>query len=170
MVKGLRAGHESTYARLFHEFYPPLTLFANRYVNDLDTARDLVQDLFVSIYENRKSLRITSSIKSYLYQSVRNRCLNHLKRIQVGKQHLEQQEEHAKTADSLEDLIYKNELEHRIFQIVSGLSPKCREVFSLSRVNGLKNPEIAEQLDLSIRTVETHISNALKILHEKLGD
>jgi len=124
MVKGLRAGHESTYALLFHEYYSLLTVFAKKYVNDLDTARDLVQDLFVSIYENRKTLLISSSLKSYLYQAVRNRCLNHLKRTKVGKQHLEQIGELTNSTDSLEELIYKNELEYRIFQIISELSPK----------------------------------------------
>ncbi|MEN8204324.1 MAG: RNA polymerase sigma-70 factor [Bacteroidota bacterium] len=170
MVKRLRAGHEGTYAQLFHEYYRPLTVFANKYVNDLDSARELVQDLFVSMYENRKSLLISTSLKSYLYQSVRNRCLNHLKRIKVGRQHLEQIGKYMNSHESLEELILENELENRIFQIISRLSPKCREVFTLSRVHGLKNQEIAVRLELSIRTVETHISNALKILRTKLEE
>ena len=72
MVKGLRAGRESTYAQLFNEYYRPLTVFANKYVSDMESARELVQAFFVSIYENRKALLITTSLKSYLYQSVRN--------------------------------------------------------------------------------------------------
>ena len=168
MVKGLRAGRESTYARLFHDYYAPLSVFANSYVNDMDAAKEVVQDLFVSIFENRKTLLITTSLKSYLYQAVRNRCLNHLKRLKTGREHLERMGELTNNTESLEDLILKNELEYRIFQIVSNLSPKCKEVFILSRVHGLKNPEIASRLELSIRTVETQISNALKILREKL--
>jgi len=170
MVNGLRAGQESTYAQLFHEYYRPLTVFAYKYVNDLDSARELVQDLFVSIYENRKSLMITSSLKAYLYRSVRNRALNHLKRIKVGKQHLEQIAQELNSSESLEELILENELEHRIFQIISSLSPKCQEVFKMSRVHGIKNQDIAARLEISVRTVETHISNALKILREKLGE
>lgn len=170
MVRGLRAGRESTYAQLFREYYSPLTGFANKYVNDLDSARELVQDLFVSIFENRKTLLITTSLKSYLYQAVRNRCLNHLKRIKVGKQHLEQFAQELNTSEGLEELILKNELEYRIFRIISGLSPKCQEVFTLSRVKGLKNQEIATRLKISVRTVETHISNALKVLREKLEE
>jgi len=170
MVWELRAGLESSYSRLFHEYYRPLTIFANTFVKDLDTAREQVQDLFVYLYENRLTLVITTSLKSYLYQAVRNRCLNYLKRVKSNKLHQEQMAKEDHSADSLEELILKNELEHRIFQIVEGLSPKCREVFTLSRVHGLKNPEIAARLDLSVRTVETHVSNALKILREKLED
>jgi RNA polymerase sigma-70 factor (ECF subfamily) len=168
MVNGLRTGHERTYALLFREYYRPLTLFANTFVKDLDAAKELVQDLFVHIYENRKTLVITTSLKSYLYQAVRNRCLNYLKRIQTGRLHQEQFAELTNSTENLEELIFKNELEHHIFQIVSAFAPKCREVFTLSRVHGLKNQEIASRLELSIRTVETHISNALKILREKL--
>jgi len=170
MVRELRAGHESTYAQLFHEYYRPLTIFAYTFVKDLDTAREQVQDLFVYLYENRLTLVITTSLKSYLYQAVRNRCLNHLKRNKSNKLHLEKIARDLNTTESLEELIHKNELEYRIFQIIEGLAPKCREVFTMSRVQGLKNQEIAAHLDLSVRTVETHISNALKTLREKLQE
>jgi RNA polymerase sigma-70 factor (ECF subfamily) len=169
MVKSLRAGHEHAYATLFSEHYRPLTIFALKYVNDLDTSRELVQDLFVSIYETRKSLIITTSLRSYLYQAVRNRCLNHLQKTSVRRQYQEQDRENRNPNESLEDQILVNELEHRIFLLISQLSPKCQEVFILSRVKGLKNKEIARELGISIRTVETHISYALKILREKLG-
>jgi len=73
------------------------------------------------------------------------------------------------SSENLDAIIEKSELEARIFQIVSELPPRCQEVFKKSRVNGMKNIEIAELLDISIRTVETQISNALKVLREKLG-
>ena len=169
MVKSLRAGHEHAYAKLFFEYYRPLSIFALKYVYDLDTARELVQDLFVSIYENRKSLIIATSIRSYLYQAVKNRCLNHLKKASVRRQYREQNKENLNPVESLEDQIQANELEHRIFLLISQLTAKCQEVFLLSRVKGLKNKEIAAKLGISIRTVETHISYALRFLREKLG-
>ena len=168
-IKGLRSGKESAYEQLFAEYYRPLSLFAVRFVNDLETAKEIVQDLFVALYENRKSLLITTSLKSYLYQSVRNRCLNHLKHIQVDRKHLENLKVNQESSEDLEATIEKGELEARIFQIVSDLSPRCQDIFRRSRVNGMKNSEIAEHLDISIRTVETQISNALKVLREKLG-
>jgi RNA polymerase sigma-70 factor (ECF subfamily) len=170
MVRSLRAGNEIAYATLFHEHYRPLSVFANKYLNDLDSSKELVQDLFVSMYENRKSLIINTSLKSYLYQAIKNRCLNHLKKIDVRREYQKQAAQNGESGESLEDQILLNELEHEIFKIIAQLSSKCQEVFTMSRVNGLRNQEIAAKLDISVRTVETHISNALKILREKLGD
>ena len=170
MIKSLRAGNEKAYGKLFHEYYRPLTVFANKYLGDLDASKELVQDLFVSIYENRTSLIITTSLKAYLYQAVRNRCLNHLKKDEVRRGYQTQAARKQDSGETLEEEILANELEHQIFNIISQLSPKCREVFILSRVKGFKNQEIANSLEISRRTVETHISHALKTLREKLGD
>jgi RNA polymerase sigma-70 factor (ECF subfamily) len=169
MVKRLRAGNELAFATLFHEHYRPLTVFANKYLKDLDASRELVQDMFVTIYENRKSLIITTSLKSYLYQSVRNRCLNHLKKTDVRRAYQKRTAQNGEFSESLEEQILANELEHEIFQIISQLPSKCQEVFKMSRINGMRNQEISAKLEISIRTVETHISNALRILREKLG-
>lgn len=168
-AKGLKSGKESVYKELFAEYYRPLSLFAVRFVDDLETAKEIVQELFVTIFENRKKLVITTSLKSYLYQSVRNRCLNHLKHIQVDRKHLNKLKLEQESSENLELSIETNELESRIFQIVSDLPPRVQEIFIKSRVNGMKNSEIAENLNISIRTVETQISNALKILRKDLG-
>ena len=169
MIKGIRAGRESTYAVLFDDYYRSLSVFATQYVDDLETAKEIVQDLFVSLYENRKSLVITTSLRSYLYQSIRNRCLNHLKYQKMERKHLDQAAFEQESIEDLEARIDENELEYRIFQIVTELPPKCQEIFRMSRVKGMKNHAIANHLDISIRTVETQISNALKVLREKLG-
>lgn len=168
MIKGLRTGRESTYEQLFKEFYQPLSVFACNYLEDLEAGKEVVQELFVHLYEKRKTLVITSSLKSYLYQSVRNRCLNHIKHQQVKQAHQDHMKTQFETADSLEDIIRESELEHLIFKVVEQLPPQCRKIFTMSRVNGLSNGEIAEQLELSKRTVETQISNALKVLREKI--
>ena len=170
MVESLRAGNEKAYAKLFQEYYRPLAVYANKYLNDLDSSKELVQDLFVSLYENRKTQLISTSLKSYLYQSVRNRCMNQLKKEAVRRDYQKQAKHSGASDDSLEDQIHANELEHQIFRIISQLSPKCREVFIMSRVNGIRNKEISNKLGISIRTVETHISNVLKALRQHLGD
>ena len=168
MIKGLRSGREGTYDQLFKEFYQPLAVYAKSYVLDLETAKEIVQDLFVHLYEKRRNLVITTSIKSYLYQSVRNRCLNHLKHQQVQKMHHDQLKTEQDFSENLEDKIRETELEYMVSKVVDQLPPQCKRIFNLSRVKGFSNNEIAEQLQISKRTVETQISNALKSLREKL--
>ena len=169
LIKGLRAGHEDVYALLFNKYYRPLTVFATTYVNNLEPAREIVQDLFVSLYENRKSILIATSLKSYLYQSVKNRCLNYLKHLAVERKHIDKAVLEKELSEDLEARILETELEYKIFEIISELPPKCQQIFKMSRVQGLKNKEIAEKNAISIRTVETQISMALKALRENLG-
>lgn len=168
IIKGLRSGRNSAYEQLFKDYYQPLAVFANSYVEDIETGKEIVQDLFVHLYEKRKTLVITASLKSYLYQSVRNRCLNHLKHQQVQKTHHEQMKPESDFSNDLEERIQETELEHLIFKVVDQLPPQCRKIFTMSRVSGLSNGEIAEKLNISKRTVETQISNALKVLRKKL--
>jgi len=168
MMEGIRTGNESVFKQLFQDYYRPLTVFALKYLADLESAKEIVQDLFVHLYENRRTLAITISLESYLYQSVRNRCLNHIKKQQGHQKHLKHFHNEQPSHEDMEAEINKNELEHRIFRIISDLPPQCRNIFTLSRVRGLKNNEIAEQLGISKRTVETQISNALKALRSKL--
>jgi RNA polymerase sigma-70 factor (family 1) len=170
IIKGIRAGRESAFEVLFKDYYRPLSVFALRYMSDLELAKEIVQGFFVHLYENRKSIIITNSLESYLYQSVRNRCLNHIRQKKTQKQHLDQFNLKQETSENLEEKIQATELEHIIFQIIASLPPQCQRIFNLSRVKGLSNSEIAVQLDISKRTVETQISNALKALRNTLGD
>jgi RNA polymerase sigma-70 factor (family 1) len=169
IIQGIKAGEEQTFASLFESYYRVLSVFAVRYVTDLDVAREIVQDLFVHIYENRETLVISTSLRSYLYQSVRNRCLNHLKQIKEHEKHLDALTWEVAESLDPETLYHETELEFRVFQIVSDLPSRCQEIFIMSRVDGKKNSEIASRLKISVRTVETQISKALKILRKKLG-
>lgn len=170
IINGLKTGDESSYKQLFNDYYILLAAYANKYVNDPEEAREIVQDLFVHLFEIRNSLIITTSLKSYLYRSVRNRCLNHIKYIQLQEKNLENLMAEGSSASIQEDKIMETELEYRIFRIVSGLPVQCQRIFRMSRVEGKQNREIALILNLSLRTVETQISKALKILRNNLQD
>lgn len=169
IIEGLRSGRESAYRQLFDQFYQKLVVFANRYLEDQESARDVVQDLFVDLYETRHSLSIQTSLKSYLYSAVRNRCLNQVKHERVKQKHRNMSGSEANVSDpDLEEMMDAVELEAKIYEIVSKLPEKCRQIYILSRVDGKRNKEIAKDLNLSIRTVETQISKALRSLKDSL--
>lgn len=170
IVQGIKAGRESSYAFLFKSYYKLLSVFACNYVNDLEVAKELVQDLFVHLYEHRESLMISTSLRSYLFQAVRNRCLNHLKHEKLHQNHLEHLDRGSGDQDDPETLFMETELEYRVFQIISQLPPRCREIFRMSRVDGKGNAEIAKLLGISIRTVETQVSKAIKTLKKNLPE
>ena len=134
-------------------------------------ARELVQDVFVSFYEKRSEIKIHTSLKAHFYQSVKNKCLNQIKRDQIRRDHhanifIDKKNDEAIFEDKLEE----TELEYRIFAVVQTLPEQCRRIFEKSRFKGDTNQEIADELNISKRTVETQISKALRVLREKLSD
>lgn len=169
IIDGLRSGRESAYRQLFDQYYPRLVVFANKYLNDLENARDIVQEFYLYLYESRHTITIQTSLKSYLYSSVKNRCLNQIKHELVKEKHrnISRAEANVSYPDP-EQLMDAVELEARVYDIVSKLPEKCRQIYIMNRVDGKGNREIAEALDLSIRTVETQISKALKSLKNSL--
>jgi RNA polymerase sigma-70 factor (ECF subfamily) len=159
------------FEELFRSFFPGLVLFARKYVPDQDTATEIVHNVFLNLWEKRENIDTSSSMKSYLFTSVYNRCLNHIrdqKKFDKDESHLQRLDSHefADGTDHLEE----QELEQRIFDALQALPVKCREVFTLNRFEGLKYTEISEKLGISVKTVEAQISKALKILREKLID
>ena len=169
LIRQLKSGHEAAYELLFREYYKILTVFANKYLTDLEAAREIVQDLFVNLYEKRENLEINSSLKSYLFRSVHNRCINQINALKIRSQYAEQAGYYADIQEnSLENEVNKTELEQALYQAISELPPKCRIIFKMNRFEGLSNSEIADKLTLSKRTVETQISKALKTLKVKL--
>lgn len=168
-IKQLRAGEEHAYEMLFKSYYTELVMHANRYLYDFESSREIVQDLFVHIYEKRHHLDINSSLKSYLFRSTQNRCINFINAQKTRNKYID----HIKSKNlikenSLEKDLEAAELEYNLLAAIGELPPKCRMIFKMNRFEGLSNGEIAERLELSKRTVETQITKALKILREKL--
>lgn len=170
IVKLLMKGDEAAYEVIFKEFYRPLSLFANKYLQDVEMSKDLVQEMFFYLFEKRETLNIHTSLKSFLYQSVKNRCLNQLKSSKLHEAHhkviLNAQSINLVEDDEVEMV----ELEDRIASIVAEMPPQTKRVFEMSRFDGIDNQAIADELSISKRTVETHISSALRRLRENLSD
>lgn len=169
-LNALKSGNIKAFEALFRQYYANLVVFAAKYVNDLDIAREIVQDLFVRLFEKRQVLTIDVSIKSYLFRSVYNSCINHIHQRNIRDKHIRNIAQEKELIDYPEDEMNTVDLQKRIFDIIEQLPAKCKQIFKMNRFDGLKNDEIAQILNLSKRTVETQISKALKILRNKLSD
>lgn len=169
LIRNLKKGVESAYEALFKTFYTELVIHANRYLYDMDASREIVQNLFVTIYEKRQSLNISSSLKSYLYRAVQNRCINYINAQKTKGKYTNYILNNTKNQDNpIEQNLNATELENALYNAIGELPPKCRMIFKMNRFEGVSNGEIAERLDLSKRTVETQITKALKLLRVKL--
>ena len=164
---GLKCRDEVALSALFDAYYEKLYLFAEKYIYDSDKAHDIVQDVFLKIWENAERLELTSSIQHYLFVSVRNGCLNYLKSLQIEDRNNRKYVEAYIESQNV-DMVDNEELLVRIRQVLDELPEKCREVFVLSKIEGLKNREIAERLNISEKTVERHMSIALSKLRDEL--
>ncbi len=137
-----------------------------KYVKDLDEARNLVHEVFITVWEKFDSLPSDTNYRSYLYTAVRNRCLNHLRDT---KKHLSiEKAEHKMTEEN--SSLEAAELEREIELAINSLPEKCRMVFEFSRMEGLKYGEIAEKMGISVKTVEAQMSKALTVLRAHLSE
>ena len=171
LVDRLLEGDQTAFELLFRFYYPGLVIFAKHIVLDIDEAEEIVQDFFVQVWDNRKDIRKSSSLKNYFFVSVKNRAFNFLKREKIREKTLNEIKYLVET-DTLyqPDLFIVSELQEQINRAFEKLPDRTLEIFLLSRSKGFSNGEIAVQLNLSKRTVETQISNALKILRNELKE
>ncbi len=166
VINALKEGNTGVFEQLFKHYYDPLCRFAATMLPATEDAEGIVQELFLHLWEKRSQLFITSSLKSYLYRSTRNKCLNHLKHLKVRDKYL--QEKLYVQSEAVEMPEESENLEGQIYQAIASLPNRCREIFELSRFEGLKYREIAEVLEISPKTVEVQMGKALKVLREKL--
>lgn len=157
-----------TMEEAFKCYYRPLNLYALHYLQDVDSAEDVVQECFVALWEKLHSDAEISHLKAYLYQMVRNRCIDHLKQANVTDDRIDA----AGLANSVIDDEYQegSETEARLWTAIDSLPEKCREALLLSKRDGLKYQEIAARMGISVNTVENHINKALKVLRTKAKD
>lgn len=172
---GLRTDEEG-YTAFFRKYYPSLVYYAMRFL-DREHAEDVVQDAFTDLWQRRDKIEAGDHLMSFMYRSVYTKAINKLRHRAVVENYGAAQIEFYRgkmdyfSPDNNEVLkkIEDNELGHSLEEVISQLPEKCREVFLLSYVHGLKNKEIAQAMGISLKTVEAHMHKALKILRSKLG-
>jgi RNA polymerase sigma-70 factor (ECF subfamily) len=163
----IQQGDEKAFEKLFKLYYGYLCNFATKIIADDVAAEEIVQEFFVKFWERRADLSVESSLKNYLFRSVKNLCLNHIKHSNIKLQHAQKVIAESETSNFNNDYI-EVDLAADIAKSIEELPEKRREIFRLSREEGLKYREIAEKLNISIKTVEVQMSLAIKSLREKL--
>ena len=178
LIRALNKKDIKAFEEFFFRHHGRLVLFANKFTGDIQMARDIVQDAFLIFWDKAEELSISHSPKAYIFQTVRNSCLNYQRHI--GIRHSAMDEIGAAIQDK-EKQSYLNfndpyfsllelEMEQKISEVIDSMPDKCQQVFKLSRHKHLKNKEIADKLNISIKMVEKHISKALSILRHELAD
>ena len=162
---GLKRRDEAALSVLFDTYYEKLYLFAEKYIYDSDKAHDIVQDVFLKIWENAERLELTSSIQHYLFASVRTGCLNYLKSLQIEDRNNRKYAEAYIESQNV-DMVDDEELLARVRQVLDELPEKCREVCLLRFVEGYKYAEIAARLDMNENTVKAQLHRGMERLKQ----
>jgi len=169
LINGLKKRNKVVFDFVFHYYYSGLCAFAEKIVGDEKVAEDIVQDLFVMFWIKGDSLNISVSLRNYLFTSVKNRVLDYMKKENRKNKKKDIIFLESEPSENLSLLWFaESELQSIVEESISKLPPRCREIFELSRFEGLKNHEIADKLKLSKRTIELQVSNALKQLRTDL--
>jgi RNA polymerase sigma-70 factor (ECF subfamily) len=167
----LKSGDESAFDYLFNYYYPGLVIYANKFLLNNHLAEEIVQGVFLKLWQDRRYIEINSSVKSYIFQSVRNKCLDVLKHRKIKDNYASKVlNEHEPSNELTWDTYVESELYVILIRAIEKLPPECQKVFRYSRIRNFSNKEIAEKLGITVKTVENQISKALKVLRVALKD
>jgi RNA polymerase sigma-70 factor (ECF subfamily) len=170
----LKEGDSNAFESVFKFWYEPLVHFAEEYLSDLETARNIVQNIFMKLWEKHGLIDPDSNLRAYLYIATRNACLSHLRHLRLENAYFEKSRKNYEDLqlnyEALEELKMEQidfaNLERLIQDTIDSLPERCREVFMMSRYDDMKNKEIAEKLNISVKAVEANITRAMNKLRE----
>lgn len=167
-IRQINTKQITAFRELFREYYRYLVLYAIRYVEQQAVAEDIVQEVLTAVWESSKTYNTYHGFRSFLYDSVKNGCLNYLRHQEVEKKYCTRiLEENEIMNDDYQ--LMKEEIYRKLFQAISELPERCREIFEY-HLQGKKNEEIAGLLNLSVLTVKTQKKKAMRYLRERLGN
>lgn len=175
-ISALKSGSEKIFRKIVEQWYSPLFNFANGYLSNKENTKEVIQDVFLQLWNHRKKLTDNTSLNAYLFTLTRNRCIDLIRRERLMLQfRMDKQEEYARLTESYHalsdpilDEIFAMELQSEIDKAVTSLPEQCRKVFIMSRTNGMKNKEISKMLNLSEKTIESHLTKALRTIRTTL--
>ena len=171
ILKKIKEGDIKQFEVLFKDYYEKLCRFAMVYVKNHEQSEEVIQDTFYNIWKNRNTLNITTSLKAYLYTAVRNNCLQELRKRSLDIKYENYYKSHyVNESINPADELNAKELSGVINTTLNSMPERCREIFKMSRYEGLKYHEIADKLSISIKTVEANMGKALKQFRVSLKD
>lgn len=162
----IAAGNVQAFEQLFFQYQPKLVRFLTGLTHDSELSRDMAQDIFLSIWENRAKLAQVATISAYFYQMARHKAYDYFDHLAVAERYAREYLANAPEAESEEEKVFAREYLAMFQEAVRRMSPQRRKVYRMSREEGLSNDEIALRLHISKRTVENHLTAALAILHK----
>ncbi len=175
IVPLLQSGDATAFETIYRLYANNLYIFACSYISDKITAEDIVQEVFVTLWDHRKTIQIKSNVHGYLFRMVKNRCLDYLRKPQKtisieGEEVDERRINYQALQDEGASLLIESELEKSIHDAIELLPDSCRAVFLKIRIDGMKYREAANELNISVKTVESHMTKALKHLRVHLKE
>ena len=170
LLQRIRAGDESAFDTVFRSHYADLVRMAESVVRERALAEEVTQEVMLELWRRRESLHVEQTFRAYLVRSTRNRALNHVRHQRVVEREAAIAAINLQSSPSAEDEMLGSELEQAVRAAIDGLPEKIREVFQLSRDHGLKYTEIAGTLEISVKTVEKRMGQALAQLRERLEE
>ncbi|WP_461531948.1 RNA polymerase sigma factor [Sinomicrobium sp.] len=169
IIQGLKADDKNALVKLYDAFWKPLFISSYNLLKDKEICEEIIQDVFIDLWNNRRELEIRVSLKSYLYACVRYKVFAEFRKNKPMRVELFEELNKRFQYATPETEVMHDELLRQVAAVVETLPKKCKEVYQLSRDAQLSHKEIAQRLNISAKTVENHIANALKILRSALG-
>jgi RNA polymerase sigma-70 factor (ECF subfamily) len=169
LLARLRDGDTSAFDAIFRAWYAPIVRMVEGMLRERAVAEEIAQDVLLELWRRRESLSADGSPQAYLFQAARNRALNHLRHLRVEERGETQAARELTLPASPDRALAEAEIDGAIRSAVASLPPRCREVFELSRVHGLKYAEIAQTLGVSVKAVEAQMGKALRVMRERLA-
>ncbi|MGC8823885.1 MAG: RNA polymerase sigma-70 factor [Bacteroidales bacterium] len=171
LLQRIKDDDEHAFAIIFSKYYSDLIFFANHYVHSIDSAEEIIQDIFVQLWDNRKILDVHTSLKSYLLKITQNKCFDYLRHKQVKDRYTQLVLQKSTLFENdTENYILFSELNEKLNEALAQLDPEIAQVFRLHRFEGFSYDEISKKLNISTRTVEYFLSKALSNLRKILKD
>ncbi len=169
LLDGLRRGEHDAFDAIFRAHYGALVGLAESLLRGRGLAEEVVQEVMLELWRRRETLAVEESLRAYLFRATRNRALNQLRHEKVRVAAAPRLQVDTASAAAAEPNLVQQEIDAALAQAMGALPPRCREIFELSRVHGLRYAEIASTLGLSVKTVEAQMGKALRILRERLA-